>query len=146
VSLGKRHTGRHSARETARQAFLTAVSGGVALILDTSVLWVLARVVGLHYLIAATAGMVAGIALQYGVSRGLIFPRTGRPVAVEAGLFAAVFLVGVCLNNGVMYVLVDGLSVGLLASKLAATALVFVCNFILRKWVVFRPISHPTGQ
>lgn len=128
--------------QTVRQAFLSALSGVLALVLDTSVLWVLAKVVGLHYLLAATAGMVAGVSLQYGVSRGMIFPRTGRPVAVEALLFLMVFAIGVGLNNAIMYLLVENFEVGLLLAKLAATGLVFIANFALRKWVVFRPVRR----
>lgn len=126
--------------QTVRQALLTALSGVLAFVLDASVLWVLAKVVGMHYLAAATAGMVAGVSLQYGVSRGMIFPHTGRPVAVEVLLFLLVFAIGVGLNNAIMYLLVERYEVGLLPAKLGATGLVFVANFILRKWVVFRPV------
>lgn len=130
-----------SGRETLVQAFLSGVSGVLALLVDASVLWALATLVGIHYLVAATAGMVAGIVLQFFACRGVIFPRTGRPVLVEAFLFSLVFVVGVCLNNAIMYALVETAGAQLLVAKLAATVIVFVANFVLRKWVVFRPVS-----
>ena len=54
-----------------------------------------------------------------------------------AGVYLAA-VVGLLLNMGIMFVLVDALGWNEMLSKVIATGLVFVWNFLIRRLAIYR--------
>lgn len=127
------------ARDSVAELLRYVAASAAALAVDTSCLLVGAQF--MHYLWAATLGFVLGAVTIYLLSvrwafrhrRLAAFPRT------EFAAFAAIGVVGLGLNNLVIYAAVDRLGATLLVAKAIAAAVTFIFNFGLRKWGLFRP-------
>ncbi len=111
----------------------------VALAVDMAPLLLAARV--MHYLWAATIGFVLGAVVSYWLAihwafrhrRLAAFPKT------EFAAYAAIGVVGLGVNNLVIFVGVEYFVLALWLAKAGAAAVTFVFNFGARKWGLFRP-------
>ena len=124
--------------QLARQFFKYLVVGGLAFVVDYTILFLLARYAGLHYLLAATAGFILGLVTNYLLCIGWIFDQRSMQNTVhEFAIFTMIGIAGLGLNNGLMYVATDLAGVHYLLSKLLAAACVLIFNFGLRRYFLF---------
>ncbi|MCF8151701.1 MAG: GtrA family protein [Burkholderiaceae bacterium] len=110
----------------------------VALVVDTSMLLILARIV--HYVVAAAAGFLIGSLVHYVLSVRFVF-RTRKLQYrrwLETSVFLLVGLVALAVNVGVIALCVEWLSFQLFAAKLVAAGVSFVVAFVGRKMALFR--------
>lgn len=118
-----------------------AVSGGIAFLVDASLLYCVTTIGGLHYLIGAACGSLAGIVCTYLLSVTWIFDQ--RRIAnrkVEFLVFALIAIVGIGLTQLFMWLFTDVLFQNreyYLYSKLITTVIVSLVNFILKKCLLF---------
>ena len=129
---------RSGLRKLAWQFGLYAVVGGIAFLADFGVLFLLASRAGFHYLVAAAAGFLVGVTINYVLSVRWVFDRRRlqSPIA-EFQVFALIGLIGLGLNEIFMWVLTDGLNAHYLISKMCAAALLLVWNFSARRYALF---------
>lgn len=109
--------------------------GAVATVLDFLILFALADFIGLHYLTAAALAFVAATLFNYAASMRYVF--TSRFDAAEKHhellLFVTLSVVGLGLNQLLMWLFVDQVALHYLVAKVAATVFVMAWNFISRK-------------
>jgi putative flippase GtrA len=110
----------------------------VALAADVGVLMLAARFV--HYLWAATLGFAIGAVVSYLLATRWAFAqrRLARRPRTEFAAYVFIGVVGVGLNNLVIYLMVDFLGAHLLLGKGAAACATFAFNFAARKLALFR--------
>lgn len=110
-----------------------------ALAVDFGGLILLKEVLGLNYIAAATISFVAGLITNYLLSKSWVFSssRLDSPV-VEFLLFTGVGIVGLVLNDVILWLMTSHFGLYYIASKLVATAVVFFWNFGARKILIFR--------
>ena len=124
---------------TARQLLKTVAASQAAFWLDFGILALLTEVVGLHYLASAAFSFLAGTTLSYVLSIVWVFDtRRFSSVAVEYALFVLVGIVGLGLNEGLLWVFTEPLGLHYLVSKVVAATLIFGWNFAARKLLLFR--------
>jgi len=124
----------HALREAMRYLGASAV----ALAADAGVYVALIRGAGVDYLVAAPAAFALGLAVIYVISTRWVFARRRLSDArVEFAIFATIGVVGLCLNQLVIYAGVAHLGVSAEAAKLASVSLVFGFNFVSRKLLLF---------
>ena len=88
--------------------------------------------------LSAAAGFLVGLTLNYSLSVRWVFSQ--RKIANKAGefaLFAVIGIAGLGLNELIMWVLTDLMSVYYLGSKIVTTGVVYLWNFFARKLLVF---------
>lgn len=120
------------------QLFRYVFVGGVAFIADFGSLFLLTEYVGLHYLLSATIAFIIGLLVNYFISTFWVFQKSNiENRYVEFLLFALIGVVGLGLNALIMYVFTDLLCVYYLLSKIISTILVFMWNFLARKYLLF---------
>lgn len=109
----------------------------VALALDTAVLLGAATVV--HYLVAASLGFATGAFASYLMATRWVFRRRrlAQRRRTEFGLYALVGVLGLGLNDLVIFLAVDLGGLSLLGAKVLAAGITFLFNFALRKRVLF---------
>lgn len=109
--------------------------GVVATVLDFLVLYVLADFIGLHYLTAAALAFVAATLFNYVASMRYVFTsRFGTAEKrQELLLFVTLSIVGLGLNQVLMWLFVDQVALHYLVAKIAATVFVMAWNFVSRK-------------
>ena len=128
---------RRSAK-TSVQLFRSLVAGGIAFVADVAILFLLTEQFGVHYLLSAAFGFVAGIVITYLISIWWVFhTRRMQRALLEFGLFALFGATGLLLNEAIMWGLVEFAAVHYLAAKIVATVVVFFFNFFSRKRVLF---------
>lgn len=121
-----------------RQFAQYVIVGGLAFCIDFGTLFLLAKHGGLHYLTAATAGFLLGLAANYLLCIAWIFDqRTLSNRSHEFAIFAAIGIVGLGLNNLLIYGFTEWAGLHYLHSKLIAAALILIFNFGLRKSILF---------
>lgn len=118
------------------------VTGGVAFVADFGLFALCLYGFGWHYLLANLVGLVAGLVLNYAMSILWVFTACKRILKTQKGiefvLFALVGIAGVGINQVLMYLMVDGLGLNEIASKMIAAVLVLMWNFGARKLMLFR--------
>ena len=111
----------------------------LALIVDAGVLWLLTSVVGVSYIISGAISFVLGLILVYVLSITWVFDsRAVNSRVAEFGVFLLIGLVGLAINEGVLWLATDVLGLYYLMSKLLSVILVFSWNFGARKYTLFR--------
>lgn len=121
------------------QLFRYGFVGGVAFVADYGSLYILTEWVGLYYLLSAAIAFLLGLTVNYLISISWVFNKNRHSsVAMELLIFTLIGVVGLLLNEGIMYVATDCLSLHYMFSKLASTVMVFFWNFFARKFILFR--------
>lgn len=122
------------------QLFRYVFVGGIAFLADFGCLFLLTEYAGLHYLISATIAFIIGLSVNYLVSTLWIFQKGKvKNRYVEFLFFTLIGVVGLGLNELIMYVFTDLMDVHYLLSKIISTVLVFLWNFLARKYMLFNP-------
>jgi putative flippase GtrA len=121
-----------------RQFVRYVVVGGLAFVVDFSVLFLLTEELGLHYLVSASIAFLLGIVTNYLLCIAWIFDyRALNNRAHEFALFFAIGIAGLLLNNLLMFILTEFLDCHYLLSKAGAAALILIFNFSLRRSLLF---------
>ena len=124
--------------ETAHEFVRYFVASAIALAVDVGMLWLLTSVLGVPYLISAAISFALGIVIIYLLSIRWVFDaRRMRSAQVEFAAFLAIGIVGLIINEAILYVLTGVFGFFYLASKLASVFVVFTWNFTARKMMLF---------
>jgi len=122
-------------RQLIRSVGVSLVSFG----LDFGVLALLTEAAGLHYLLSAGISFLLGTTLSWLLSVRWVFDlRTRSSKLLEYGLFVMVGVVGLGLNEALLWLFTDRAGLYYLLSKIIAASLVFFWNFGMRKALLFR--------
>jgi len=114
-------------------------ASAAALVVDVVVLWFLTSVIGLSYLYSGAIAFVLGLTMVYVLSIFWVFDK--RALAdwrAEFLVFAVIGIVGLGLNELILWVLTGYFGWFYLVSKAASVLVVFSWNFGARKRFLFR--------
>lgn len=109
------------------------VVGGLAFLIDYGLLYVLTEFVGIHYLISSVISFTISLIFNYILSIKWVFDVTKKQTAKEITIFVILSVIGLGINQVVMYVGSDLLHIYYMLTKIVATAIVMVWNFVTRK-------------
>ena len=113
--------------------------GGVAASVDIGLFFLFAKLLAYNYLVVGCIGFLLATAVNYFLSIRFVFRSGARfNKHTELAFVYAASLVGLGLNQTILYLLVERAAVGLMLSKLAATLGVFLWNFSARNFIIFR--------
>lgn len=125
-------------RKLVAQFLSYAAVGGTAFVVDFGMLYLLTEHFGIHYIVSATAGFLAGLIVNYVLCIWLIFEfRAIGKTSYEFGLFTAIGVAGLLLNNTLIWSLTELASFHYLTSKLIVAIVVLLFNFTLRRQLLF---------
>lgn len=115
------------------------VAGGFGFVLDYATLTLCYKVLGWHYLAAATCGFIVGLVFVYISSNKWVFDtrKMKNRRVQEFSIFAVIGIIGLGLTNLFMWMLVDGLGVYPLIAKLFTTGIVLMWNYGARKVILY---------
>ena len=120
------------------QLFRYLFVGGLAFVVDYGLLVFLTEVLGLHYLISATISFIAGLIVNYFLSTSWIFRKSKLENKwLEFLIFSIIGVIGLGLNNLLLYLLTDKVHIHYMISKLLTTVVVMLWNFISRRIILF---------
>jgi putative flippase GtrA len=114
-------------------------AGCLAFGIDLLVLVGLAELAGLHYLIANLFSFAAGLTVSYLLCIRWVFEHRRLATAHhEFAIFTVLTLVGLGLNETIMWVGVECAGLHYVLAKGVAAGAVFAGNFLMKKEVLFR--------
>ncbi len=110
----------------------------LALGADALLYTVLIRLAGVHYMAAAPAGFLLGLALHYVLSTRWVFSaRSVTNARVEFIVFSLIGIGGLLLNQVVIYIGVEWLHLAPELAKVASAGASYVFNYGARKALLF---------
>jgi putative flippase GtrA len=111
----------------------------LAFVVDAALLLYLARVVHWNDMVAATVGFLAGSVVHYLLAVRLVFVRRrlAHRVTAESVLYIVIGLIGLIVNDVVIYACVSWLQAPLLVAKLVAAGGSFLVGYGGRKIFLF---------
>ena len=105
-------------------------------------LWLVERL-GAHYQVAAVFGFFAGLAVNYLLSKLLVFQteKARTRASVEFLGYALIGAVGLAITMGLMHVFTEWVGLHFMLSKIIATLIVLIWNFTARKLILYQKQS-----
>lgn len=113
--------------------------GGTAFLIDFGVLWLLTEAAQMNYLLANCLSFTASVIYNYIMSIFWVFEvKESRKKTSEILIFFLLSLIGLGINQLIMWCTVEQFFMNYLFSKVLATGIVMVYNFITRKMFLER--------
>jgi putative flippase GtrA len=96
---------------------------------DFGITWLVKEVWGCNQYLANSIGFISAVISNYILNRVWTFKSKDPRVAEQFVKFFGISLVGLAINNGIIYLLNEGLGLNFYLAKLIATGVVMVWNF-----------------
>lgn len=113
-------------------------AGGTAFVVDYATLLILTEGFGVYYLWSATAGFILGGLVCYRLSLQWVFEeRRFDRRSSEVSAFLVIGIIGLGLNNLLLWLLTDGADIPYQYGKLFAAGLIVIFNYYARLYIVF---------
>ena len=116
-----------------KQLFRFGVVGFTAFLIDAGVLYVLTEYLHVYYLVSSVISFIVSLAYNYILSIFWVFDVKKKQTYKEVLLFAILSIIGLGVNQLVMYLGVDLLNIHYMLCKIIATIIVMIYNFVTRK-------------
>lgn len=121
------------------QLFRYFFVGGAAFIVDFVSLFIFTDFFGIYYLLSAAIAFILGLLANYLLSVKWVFnKRVLENRKFEFGIFAVIGVIGLGLNEVIIWFFTDNLQMYYLYSKVIAAAIILFWNFFARKFTLFR--------
>lgn len=116
------------------QLFRFGLVGGLCFLIDYGLLTALTELLHVHYLLSGAVSFSISVTVNYLLSMRFVFEsRENVSRLWEEVTFVALSVVGLGINQLLMWFGTELLGIHYLITKLAATAIVMVYNFVSRK-------------
>ena len=110
------------------------VVGVIAFFIDYGLLAFCTEILHLNYLVSATIGFTVAVVFNYIASMRYVFThKEDMSRRREFVIFVVLSIIGLILNNALMWAGVELLNIHYLVVKLFATVVVAIWNFVSRK-------------
>ena len=107
--------------------------GGTAFLIDAGILIILSNKIGINYLIANTISFTVSVIYNYILSMKFVFDVKNAKSKSAFIQFVILSVIGLLINEGIMHVCVEIITLSLFISKIIATGIVMIYNFVSRK-------------
>ena len=110
------------------------IVGGIATLIDFIFLYVFKEYLNINIILTNTLSFTISVIYNYIASITLVFDvNRNKSKKIQFILFVIFSIVGLTINNIIIYILIDLLSIHYILSKVIATFIVMIFNFITRK-------------
>lgn len=116
------------------QIFRFVIVGGTAFLLDYAILYSLTEFVGINYLLSGMMSFSVSVIYNYILSKTWVFDtKENNRKITEFILFVILSVIGLGINQIIMYIGVEYFNAYYMLVKIFATFIVMIYNFITRK-------------
>ena len=116
-----------------KQIMRFGIVGFIAFFIDYFLLYILTDYFHIYYLISSTISFTVSLIVNYILSIYWVFDVKKKQTFKEVLLFVILSIIGLIINQIIMYIGSDLLHVYYMICKLFATFIVMIYNFITRK-------------
>ena len=120
-----------------KQLFRFGIVGGIAFLIDYSVLFICTEYLGIYYLISSFISFTVSTVFNYIASVRWVFDvDQKKSQRRNFALFIVFSVIGLGINQCIMWFGVEKLDLYYMLVKIGATAIVMVFNFVTRKMFI----------
>lgn len=119
-----------------KQILKFGVVGGIAFLIDSSLLYILTEYAKIPVLYSSVISFSVSVIFNYILSTKWVFTTKEKQTLKDFIIFVLLSVIGLGINQLIMYLGVDKLNIYYMIVKLFATAVVMVYNFISRKLII----------
>lgn len=119
-----------------KQILKFGVVGGIAFLIDYSLLYVLTEYAKIPVLYSSVISFSVSVILNYILSTKWVFSTKEKQTLKDFVIFVLLSVIGLGINQLIMYLGINKLNIYYMIVKLFATAIVMVYNFITRKLII----------
>lgn len=116
-----------------KQIIKFGVVGGIAFIIDYSLLFILTELTPLTYFYASIISFIVSLTFNYILSIKWVFDVNKKQDISDIIIFVALSVVGLLINQIIMYIFVEKVHIYYMITKIISTIVVMIYNFITRK-------------
>lgn len=121
-----------------RNLILYGIIGSFSSGLDFLIFTFLVQVVELQYIVSNSISVLGGITTSFILNRNYNFKIKDK-TKQRFTIFLTVGLCGLVLSNMILYICIDILNIDKILSKILSIVLVVFFQFIINKYVTFKP-------
>lgn len=111
-----------------------SIVGGIATLIDFVCLYIFKEFLNIDVILANTLSFIISVTYNYIASITWVFDTNkNKNKKIQFILFIIFSIVGLIINNIILYILTDKLNIYYLISKAVVTLIVMIFNFITRK-------------
>lgn len=114
------------------QIFKFGIVGGLAFIIDYGILFTLTEFLNIPSLISAAISFTVSVIFNYILSIKWVFDVNKKQTSKDVFVFIILSVIGLIINEIIIYI-GNNMNIHYMISKIGATAIVMVYNFITRK-------------
>jgi len=114
---------------------------GIATLVDFGLLYFFTEFVGFYYLFSSALAYLAGMITNYSLNKFFNFKNKSQQITKQFAVFAAVALVGLCLNQFILWSLVEKFHLWYMFSKVISVIIVMFWSFWGHKNFTFKILS-----
>lgn len=116
-----------------KQIIRFSIVGVIATIIDYIILYGLTEYLNINYLISSTISFSISLIVNYILSIKWVFNTKRKQNIKEVLIFAILSIIGLLINEIILYLGVHLLNIYYMLCKVVATIIVMIYNFISRK-------------
>ena len=124
--------------KTIRQLLLYMIVGALATVVEWTVFYILDMRCGMHYAISVAIAFILSTFANWVAGRLILFHKGNMSVSREILCIYMTSIAGLFLNLLIMYILIDRYHTNDMLSKIIATGVVFMWNFLVRKKIIYK--------
>ncbi len=113
-----------------------AAAGAFGFVIDYGIMVVMTELLNVHYLVATGVGFTVSVIVNYLLCAYWVFRGANRRSAGVKAAFVITSLIGLGLNELIMFLLVDAVHVNYLIAKLLAVLVVMIWNYVTKRRVL----------
>lgn len=105
------------------------IVGASGVVVDFGITWLLKEKARLNKYVSNSTGFACAVVSNYVLNRIWTFHSADPEVGIQFAKFALVALIGLLMNNGIIYLLTERYKAKFYPAKLVATGVVMLWNF-----------------
>lgn len=125
-------------KQNLKELFLYLIVGVIATISEWGVFYLTDDIFNIHYMFATTIAYIISTFVNWIVGRLIVFKNTDKSIFFELFCVYMASIIGLLLNLLIMWFAVGFFGIQEMISKIIATCLVFIWNFLIRKLFIYK--------
>lgn len=116
-----------------KQIIRFSIVGICAFIIDYTLLYILTEYLNIYYFYSSIISFLVSLTFNYVVSIKWVFKVNKKTSIKDFLVFIILSIIGLFINQIIMYIMVEKVNVYYMISKLCSTIIVMLWNFVTRK-------------
>lgn len=125
-------------RDRLMEIFRFVINGGLSFLVDFGILYLLTDIFQLNYLLSAGISFTASVIFNYILCVKWVFKGAEEQDTKSKLIFIASSVVGLGLNELLMWLFVSVFGFHYLVAKIIATGIVMIWNYVAKRWALVK--------